>query len=148
MTQWNNENWGKSMPLFLRKSNFTGDWDLISRIWLLRFDSFAKISNSVNMKFHLEDKFGRYSLLLTWSSKKWKFGIKNRENRLCLSELGAGGRGHCPPLYFYESVNLMSTREHRLCPPICNLLTRIFRPFYGPKWNRQFPSGQSPADFL
>ena len=81
------------MLVFLRKSNFTGDWDLISRIWLLRFDSFAKISNYVNMKFYLEDKFGRYSLLLTWSSKKWKFGIKNRENRLCLSELGAGGRG-------------------------------------------------------
>ena len=53
--QWNNEKWGKSAPVLLRKSNFTADWDLFSRIWLLRFDSFAKISNSVIMKFHLDD---------------------------------------------------------------------------------------------
>ena len=33
-------------PLLLRKLNFTTNWDFYCTIWLLRFDSFAKISNS------------------------------------------------------------------------------------------------------
>ena len=51
------------LPFLLEKWNFTAEWDLFSRIRLLIFDSFANIFNFVIMKFHLEDKFGRYSLV-------------------------------------------------------------------------------------